>query len=409
MRFEHLTGKVQQARYEPGLLRGLASPDGAPRVVRIGRPWSRRAVLRAMIAGGCGALLTACGGDDFDPFAASRETAPPPNTTAPAEAEPQSAAQAAPAAEAPAQQQAESAAQTSQAQAAAELPPLPQPLVYVIPSPARQGHAVLILVHAPGAERAAIAWLGETFSLIREDDRFMGFIGIDANAPPGPQALSVAVWAPNGQQLLWQETLIEIDAEQWTTDDIQIDPSNAALLDPAVRATDHQVRLPYQTGLTPQRHWLGVFDPPSEGGITALYGEQRSFNGGPITEYHTGIDFGGESGSPVTAANSGIVSWAGRTERRGNGLIIDHGAGVFSGYYHLSEVLQTAGAVVEQGSLIARMGATGLATGPHLHWEVVVRGITVNPLPWLRNLEFPDPNQELNPANAITATNLAAG
>ena len=55
------------------------------------------------------------------------------------------------------------------------------------------------------------------------------------------------------------------------------------------------------------------------------------------------------------------------------------------------------------------MGATGLATGPHLHWEVVVRGVTVNPLPWIRSLEFPDPYQALNPANALTSTNLASG
>lgn len=396
IQFERLGGRVRAVQTMQGVRQ---------------RPWSRRAVLRAMIAGGCGALLAACGGDRVDPFATNRDstdqrtTAPPAAAPAADQTEPQTATQAV----APPQmeQQAQSQAVAQQAQASAESTPLPEPLVYIIPSPAQQGHAVMVLVHAPGADGASVSWLGETFSLIQEEDRFMGFFGIDANAPPGPQALGVAVWGPNGQQLLWQETLVEIEPVEWTIDDIQIDGANAALLDPAVRTADYQVRLPYQTGLTPLRHWLGVFDPPSEGGITALYGEQRSFNGGPITEYHTGIDFGGESGTPVTAANSGIVSWAGRTERRGNGLIIDHGAGVFSGYYHLSEVLQTAGAVVEQGALVARMGATGLATGPHLHWEVVVRGITVNPLPWLRNLEFPDPHQELNPANAITATNLA--
>ena len=363
-----------------------------------------------MIAGGCGALLTACGGDDFDPFAASgdsasRETVPPPSATAPDAPESQSVTRVPAGTDAQAQAQAQSQVASQQIQTAAE--PLPAPLVYLIPSPAQQGHAVMVLIHAPGADNAAVSWLGETFSLIREEDRFMGFFGIDANAPPGPQALGVAVWAPNDQQLLWQETLIEIEAVEWTTDDIQIDGANTALLDPAIRAADHTARLPYQTGLTQQRHWLGVFDPPAEGAITALYGEQRSFNGGPIIEYHTGIDFGGESGTAIMAANSGIVSWAGRTARRGNGLIIDHGAGVFSGYYHLSEVLQTTGNVVEQGALIARMGATGLATGPHLHWEVVVRGVTVNPLPWLRILEYPDPHQELNPVDAIAATNLA--
>ena len=361
-----------------------------PNVVRL----SRRTVLRALVGAGAGVLFTACGGQDLDPFAANREPAAP-SSRGDAEPTPE---------QAQAEQPQPSVAPTvSEADPAAELP---EPLVYVIPSPASQGETVLVVIEAPGAATASIAWQGQAFSLLRDEDRFLGFFGIDANAPAGPQSLGVGVWGPSGEQLLWQETVIEITKVEWTVDNIQIDGPNAALLEPAIREADESMRLPYQSQLTPQLHWLGVFDPPANGQITALYGEQRSFNGGPIEEYHTGIDFGGETGSAVTAANSGIVSWAGRTRRRGNGIIVDHGVGVFTGYYHLSEVLQTAGAVVEQGDLIARMGATGLATGPHLHWEIVVRGVTVNPLPWLRLLEFPDPRQELNPANATSSTNL---
>ena len=356
---------------------------------------SRRTVLRAMVGAGAGVLLTACGGDRLDPFATDGQPTPPPS---------RSADEAAAADHQQSQVDQASSQVAGQADGSVELP---EPLVYIIPSPASQGQTVLVLIEAPGARAASLSWQGQAFSLLKSDERFLGFFGIDANAPVGPQSLGVAVWGPRGEQLLWQETVIEIELVEWTIDNIQIDGPNAALLEPAIRQADETARLPFQSTLTPQLHWLGVFDPPSDGQITALYGEQRSFNGGPIEEYHTGIDFGGETGSSVTAANSGIVSWAGRTRRRGNGIIVDHGAGVFTGYYHLSEVLQTAGAVVEQGDLIARMGATGLATGPHLHWEVVVRGITVNPLPWLRLLEFPDPFQELNPTNALTSTNLA--
>ena len=359
---------------------------------------SRRTVLRALVGAGAGVLLTACGGDDLDPFAANRQNTPSTasdgNGTVETSETPQEAGE------------------QVASQAAAEpllAVTLPEPRVYVIPSPVSQGETVLLLVEAPGAETASMSWQGQTFSLLHNEERFLGFFGIDANSPVGPQSLGVAVYGPRGEELLWQETVIEITAVEWTIDDIQIDGPNAALLDPSIRQADERQRQPHQSSLTPNLHWLGVFDPPSGGAITALYGEQRSFNGGPISEYHTGIDFGGETGASVGAANSGIVSWAGRTRRRGNGIIIDHGAGVFTGYYHLSEVLQNARTVVEQGELIARMGATGLATGPHLHWEVVVRGVTVNPLPWLRLLEFPDPYQELNPANALSSTNLAKG
>lgn len=385
----------------------MAHSADLERVVKGPVRLSRRTVLRAVLGAGAGILLTACGGDGLDPFAANRQATPPPTGRDAQSGQAGSGQAGSGQAE---QQQIVIEQGHSQATAQAiPAEPLPEPLVYIIPSPVSQGQTVLLVIEAPGAETASMSWQGQTFSLLRNEDRFLGFFGIDANSQVGPQSLGVAVWGPRGEQLLWQETVIEIVAVEWTVDNIQIDGPNAALLEPSIRREDVSTRLPYQSGLTPQLHWLGVFEPPAKGRITALYGEQRSFNGGPIDEYHTGIDFGGETGSAVAAANSGIVSWAGRTRRRGNGIIIDHGAGVFSGYYHLSEVLQTAGTVVEQGGLIARMGATGLATGPHLHWEVVVKGVTVNPLPWLRSLEFPDPHQELNPANALTSTNLAKG
>ena len=367
---------------------------------------SRRTVLRAIVGAGAGVLLSACGGDDLDPFATDRQSTSQASQTNSEDSPLGQTDQAAPEQQAVAEREQTVSNALTQSEPAAELP---EPLVYVIPSPASQGETVLLLVEAPGAEAASMSWQGQTFSLLRNQTRFLGFFGIDANALVGPQSLGVSVWGPNGRQLLWQETVLQVTGVEWTIDNIQIDGPNAALLEPTIRDEDSAMRHPYQSRLTPQLHWLGVFDPPSDGQITALYGEQRSFNGGPVEEYHTGIDFGGETGSIVSAANSGVVSWTGRTRRRGNGIIVDHGLGVFSGYYHLSEVLQTAGTVVEQGTLIGRMGATGLATGPHLHWEMVVRGVTVNPLPWLRLLEFPDPFQELNPANALNSTNLATG
>ena len=383
--------------------RGVWTPAQPTRPIRL----TRRTLLRAMAVAGVGVVLSACGDDGLEPFATPAPTDASNADGLTDESSISPGSQDTTSADASADQpQTAVASATTGDQPAFDLP---EPLVYLIPSPVTQGQTVLLLIEAPGAEVATMSWQGQMYSLLRQDDRFLGFFGIDANAQVGPQALGVSVWGPRGQQLLWQETVIEVLPAEWTVDDIQIDGPNAALLDPAIRQEDVTARLPHQTGLTPRLHWLGVFDPPADGAITALYGEQRSFNGGPISEYHTGIDFAGETGAPVRSANAGIVSWAGRTRRRGNGLIVDHGAGVFSGYYHLSEVLESSGVVVEQGDLIGRIGATGLATGPHLHWEVVVRGVTVNPLPWLRSLEFPDPHQELSPSSALNGANLAHG
>jgi murein DD-endopeptidase MepM/ murein hydrolase activator NlpD len=73
---------------------------------------------------------------------------------------------------------------------------------------------------------------------------------------------------------------------------------------------------------------------------------------------------------------------------RGNATIIDHGQGVFSGIYHQSEILVNTGEQITQGSLIGQIGNTGRSTGPHLHWDLWVGGVQINPLDWLNN-SFP--------------------
>jgi murein DD-endopeptidase MepM/ murein hydrolase activator NlpD len=86
-------------------------------------------------------------------------------------------------------------------------------------------------------------------------------------------------------------------------------------------------------------------------------------------------------------------------------VLIDHGGGVFSGYYHMSEVFSTPGQVVNTGEFLGRIGATGLATGPHLHWEMVVHGVTVDPVQWIRLLDFPDPLAAFDISESIQGPN----
>ncbi len=87
-------------------------------------------------------------------------------------------------------------------------------------------------------------------------------------------------------------------------------------------------------------------------------------------------------GTPVIAANTGRVAFAGDLTVRGRSVILDHGAGVFSAYHHLSEIDVVEGQLVNKGDLIGAVGQTGLAEGPHLHWEIVVHGVEVDALLW---------------------------
>lgn len=111
-----------------------------------------------------------------------------------------------------------------------------------------------------------------------------------------------------------------------------------------------------------------------------------------ITQYfrglrHTGVDIAGPIGTPIYAANDGIVAVAGwNTGGYGNMIIVDHGGGVFTRYGHASKLLVQAGDTVKKGDVIALMGTTGHSTGPHLHFEVMLRTVhnRVNPLEYVR-------------------------
>ncbi len=125
--------------------------------------------------------------------------------------------------------------------------------------------------------------------------------------------------------------------------------------------------------------WSGHFIRPAFGPITSGFGGRFH----PILhrfKMHTGIDIGAGYGAPIQAADSGEVIKSGTMRGYGNVVVIDHGGGISTLYGHCSALLVHSGQVVHRGQLIARVGATGLATGPHLHWEVRRNGCPTNPL-----------------------------
>lgn len=123
----------------------------------------------------------------------------------------------------------------------------------------------------------------------------------------------------------------------------------------------------------------GKFVRPVPGGITSGFGERFH----PIlhrTRMHTGCDFGASTGTPISAVASGTVVFAGTMRGYGNVVVVDHGGGISTLYAHCSVLEVREGVAVTQGQMIARVGATGLATGPHLHFEVRKNGVPVNPV-----------------------------
>ena len=138
--------------------------------------------------------------------------------------------------------------------------------------------------------------------------------------------------------------------------------------------------------------WEGKFIHPTEGQLTSPFGKYREYNTG-VRRHHYGMDIANVVGTPIYASNRGIVTLADRLHIYGNAVIINHGQGISSSYNHLSEIHVKAGERVENGQRIGLMGATGQATGSHLHWGMVVNGVAVAPEEWTER-DFSSPAVE---------------
>jgi len=137
------------------------------------------------------------------------------------------------------------------------------------------------------------------------------------------------------------------------------------------------------------RLWHEPFVPPRSSAVTGRFGVARVFNG-VLRSRHLGVDFAGRRGAPVQAANRGVVALVADLYLSGTTVLIDHGAGLVTGYLHLSRVLVAVGDTVVRGQLIGDVGASGRVTGPHLHWLAGYGHITFDPL-GLVGLDFSTP------------------
>jgi len=128
---------------------------------------------------------------------------------------------------------------------------------------------------------------------------------------------------------------------------------------------------------TPQL-WTLPFLRPRPSRITSQFGNGRVFNG-RVSSSHLGIDYRGALGDPIFAANRGVVALVAEFFLAGNVVYIDHGNGLVTGYFHMSEPMVAAGDTVERGQQIGLVGATGRVTGPHLHWSARFGALTIDP------------------------------
>jgi len=218
------------------------------------------------------------------------------------------------------------------------------------------------------------------------DNEYVALQGIHRRAEIGITDFTVK--AANAEEEVFSyEQNILLTADYFITDNkLYIDPR---LMDPAVTEPEDQRILSLTSPATPTRQWDGYFQKPLDRTdcTSSQFGSIRSYNDSEFIYTHSGSDF-------VVCANNlniyavapGTVVLADLLDVRGNAVVIDHGWGVYTGYWHQSQLMVKVGDHVDAGQIIGLVGTTGRSNGAHLHLEVWVGGIQVEPLDWLSTI-----------------------
>jgi murein DD-endopeptidase MepM/ murein hydrolase activator NlpD len=216
---------------------------------------------------------------------------------------------------------------------------------------------------------------------------YAGVAGIALAARSGTAELTVA-WTDGSQKRSTSAAFVirpgTYSEETLTVEPRHVRPSPAEL--ERIRREQAELKRIYASS-SRSRLWQGGFRIPVPGEMNGPFGTRRVFNG-ELQSQHTGVDFRAQTGDPVHAAGAGMVRLAKDLFYSGNAVILDHGAGVFTSYSHLSRMEVRIGQRVEKGMVVGLAGATGRATGPHLHWGVKVNTVSVNPLTFIRVVDL---------------------
>ncbi len=239
----------------------------------------------------------------------------------------------------------------------------------------KQGRAGLLHLSGAGVSSARARFLDQLVDFFPADDGFYALISTSMEQAVREYPLVAFANYADGSQVQ-VDAVVTMDLGGFLAEDIEVPADRAYLIEPEVERGEFARLDAVFENSAPTPYWAAAgetFSYPVTNALSSTFGSVRTFNG-TVPTRHTGWDFQAATGTPVVAAASGVVAFAGRLDIRGSHVIIDHGAGVFTGYSHFSQTHVTRGQEVVQGQIIGMTGNTGRSSGPHLHWEVTVNG-----------------------------------
>ncbi|MBI5408255.1 MAG: M23 family metallopeptidase [Nitrospirae bacterium] len=225
----------------------------------------------------------------------------------------------------------------------------------------------------PGSPQAEFA--GREMAFFQTaDNHFIALIPVDIETPPKKYPITIA----SGEEA--RTVYLRVKRYKFPTQRITL-PEEKVILSPEdlKRAGKEAGLMKSVLSQITMREWDGRFAVPTGTAISEVFGVKRVMNG-KKTSVHCGIDYKGQTGTPVRAVNSGKVVLREELFFGGNTVVIDHGTGLFSVYMHLSGFHVAKDEKVSKGQMIGLVGMSGRATGPHLHFGFNLQGVKVNPL-----------------------------
>ena len=258
---------------------------------------------------------------------------------------------------------------------------LAEPVFRVLPNPLDRGTVARVVVEGLGPDTALTgSFDGRTIMFFSIGGQLTGFLGADVMLSPGRYPLTLT-W-PGGKSTL-EVTVRDhsygvrsIKVPQNQVDLSKADQNRAARERKAVNAVLGAV--------SPERLWRGAWTEPVNGRVNSSFGRQTRMNGVLNPRPHAGADYDVPEGTSVKVPADGVVLLADSHFFAGGSVYIDHGLGLISMYFHLSELMVKAGDPVHQGQVLGLSGATGRVTGAHLHYGLYLSRARIDPVAFHR-------------------------
>jgi murein DD-endopeptidase MepM/ murein hydrolase activator NlpD len=240
------------------------------------------------------------------------------------------------------------------------------------PAAPRPGDLVLVYIDDGDRDidRAPVRAFSYEFTAFRvADDKLRAVMAVPIDTDPGDHPLEILI---GGKSV---RTMVRVVARKWDSSQLKVSreftqKKSKALL-ARLKEEERALKAVWEVEPGPPR-FTGRFRRPIEGEVTGVFGTRRVFNG-KVSSVHFGLDLDGKEGDPIRAVQGGRVVMSSLRWASGGTIIIDHGGGLFTMYFHMSRRDKKPGDWVKAGEMLGAVGKTGRVTGPHLHLQVMVR------------------------------------